>query len=650
MVPDPKYMWRQAVRPISSQSLNWSNDMDTQVKDAPQSARETVETVVVRIAGDSGDGIQVIGAQLGLASALSGNDLETFPDYPSEVRAPVGTTYGVSAYQIHFGGRPIKTIGDEADMLVALNPAALKTNLETLKPGGLVLIDVGAFTPRNIAKAGYQVSPLDDGSLDGCQVMAPDISKLTMESVAELGLNKKTSLRCKNFWALGLVYWMFERGRQPTHDWLNQKFAGAPEIAAANIAALDAGHAYGETVEASGEAAGYTVPKVDMAPGLYRSVTGSEALAWGLAAAAELSDRKLVFASYPITPASPLLHTLAQLGETGVVTFQAEDEISAVCAAIGAAYAGGLGVTSSSGPGVALKQEATGLAVSVELPLVIVNTQRAGPSTGMPTKTEQSDLNQALYGRHGESPVPVLAARSPGDCFLAAIEAVRIALTYMTPVMLLSDGFLANASGPWALPNISDLPRIDVQNRTEPEGFHPFVRDPETLARAWAVPGTPGCEHRIGGIEKDFASGHISYDPDNHQKMTDIRAAKIAGIARTIPALAPDQGETGGDLAVIGWGSTYGPISRAVTNLRARGCRVSHIHLRHLNPFAPNQAELLAGFGRLLVPEMNSGQLVRLLRASGYAGAEAFNKVTGKPFQVREIEEAILDRLETPDE
>jgi len=600
----------------------------------------------VRLAGDSGDGIQVIGTQLGLASALSDNDLETFPEYPSEVRAPVGTPYGVSAYQVHFGGRPIKTIGNEADMLVAFNPAALKTNLDILKKGGIVLIDAGTFNERTFLKAGYATSPLEDGTLDDFQLIAPDISKLTLESVAASGLNKKASLRCKNFWALGLVYWMYGRDRQPTIEWLNRKFADKPEIAAANIAAFNAGHAYGETVEA----AGYEVERIDPQPGAYRFVTGYEALAWGLAAAAELSDRDLVFSSYPITPASPLLHTLARLSDIGVRTFQAEDEIAAICAAIGVSFAGGLGVTSSSGPGISLKQEAMGLAVSAELPLVIVNTQRAGPSTGMPTKTEQSDLNQALYGRHGESPLPVLAAGSPAECFEMAIEAVRIALTYMTPVLLLSDGFVANASSPWALPDLDTLPRIAEPRHGNGEDFNPYRRDPETLARVWAAPGTPGCEHRIGGIEKDVDTGHISYEPENHQKMTDMRALKVAGIAKTIPPLKPDQGEARGDLALVGWGSTYGPISRAVTNMRAQGYRVSHIHLRHLRPFAANQPNLLQGFDRILVPEMNDGQLVRLLRAEGCARAEGLSKMTGRPFQVHEIEEAIRSRPETGNE
>ncbi|WP_136657301.1 2-oxoacid:acceptor oxidoreductase subunit alpha [Nitratireductor sp. XY-223] len=606
----------------------------------------TVETVVVRFAGDSGDGIQVIGSQLGLASAMAENDLGTFPEYPSEVRAPVGTTYGVSAYQVHFGGRPIKTIGDEADMLVALNPAALKTNLDILKKGGTILVDSGTFTQRNFEKAGYSASPLEDGTLDGYRILAPDISKLTLESVADIGLNRKASLRCKNFWALGLVYWMYGRDRQPTIAWLEHKFAGNKDVATANIAALNAGHAYGETVEATA----LEVARITPEPGTYNFVTGYEALAWGLAAAAELSGRRLVFSSYPITPASPLLHTLARLSDIGVTTFQAEDEIAAICAAIGVSFAGGLGVTSSSGPGIALKQEAMSLAVSAELPLIIVNTQRAGPSTGMPTKTEQSDLNQALYGRHGESPLAVLAAGSPAECFEMAIEAARIALTYMTPVILLSDGFVANSSSPWILPDIDQLPRIDVANHAEPESFNPYDRDPETLARTWAVPGTPGCEHRIGGIEKDFATGHISYEPDNHQKMTDVRADKIAGIAKSIPRLEPDQGPAEGDLAVVGWGSTYGPISRAVTNLRARNYSVSHIHLHHLRPFAANQGNLLAAFRRILVPEMNTGQLAALLRAEGCTNVEALNKMTGRPFQVAEIEEAILSRLEPGDE
>jgi len=604
------------------------------------------ETVVVRFAGDSGDGIQVIGGQLGLTSALEGNDLETFPDYPSEVRAPVGSTYGVSAYQIHFGNREIKTIGDEPDMLVLLNPAALKTNLDLLRPGGIVLVDTGAFTKRNLLKAGYETSPLEDGTLDSYQVFTPDISKLTLESVAGLELSKKDSLRCKNFWALGLVFWMFDRSLETTSKWLKQKFAKAPHLANGNIAALKAGHVYGETIEASSEMAGYSVPPMKMEPGLYRAATGSETLAFGLVAAAELSKRQLVFASYPITPSSPILHNLANLKDLGVVTFQAEDEIAAMCAAIGAAWAGGLGVTASSGPGIALKQEAMALAVSAELPVVVINTQRAGPSTGMPTKTEQSDLYQAVYGRHGETPLPVIAARSPQDCFECAIDAARIAMTYMTPVILLTDGFIANASGPWQVPEVDKLEPIDVKNHTETEGFHPFLRNPETLARIWPVPGTPGLEHRIGGIEKDYDSGHISYDPDNHQKMTDTRAAKIEKVSQQLPPLQVDQGNEDADVAVVTWGSTYGPASRAVLQLRDQGHNVAHIHLRYLYPFTHNQCDVMAKFKRLLVPEMNNGQLITLMRANQCPDAKRLSKVTGRPFLIREIQDAVLAELE----
>lgn len=620
--------------------------MDASTANPSKDSRQSCETVVVRFAGDSGDGIQIVGSQLGLASAFQGNDLETFPDYPSEIRAPIGSTFGVSAYQIHFGGRAIKTIGDEPDMLVALNPAALKTNLPLLRKGGIVLVDRGSFNKRNLAKAGYEISPLEDGSLDGYQVIKPDISRLTMNSVAGLGLSKKESLRCKNFWSLGLVFWMFDRALEPTANWLRQKFAKAPHLAEGNIATLFAGHAYGEITEASGEMAGYTVPPMAMEKGLYRTVTGSQTMAWGLAAAAELSDRQLTFASYPITPSSPLLHHLAKLKDVGVVTFQAEDEIAAMCAAIGAAWAGSFAATASSGPGIALKQEAIALAVSAELPIVIINTQRAGPSTGMPTKTEQTDLYQAVYGRHGETPVPVLAARSPQDCFDCAIEAARIAMTYMTPVILLSDGFIANASEPWRIPDVDKHPKIDVENHTEREGFHPFLRDRETLARIWPVPGTPGLEHRLGGIEKDYDSGHISYDPENHRKMTNIRSEKIERLSKQLTPLTVDQGEEGADVCVVTWGSTYGPASRATTVTRAEGHSVAHVHLRYLYPFAANQCRLMASFKRLLVPEMNTGQLITLMRANLCPPATSLNKITGHPYLVREIKDAIYAELE----
>ncbi len=615
-----------------------------------KSKRQALETVVVRIAGDSGDGVQVTGGQLSLANAMQGSDLATFPDFPSEVRAPVGTTYGVSAFQIQFGSRDIKTIGDEPDVLVALNPAALKTNLERLRNGGLLIVDVGAFTPRNVGKAGYQTSPLEDGTLDNFKVIETDISKQTLASVAEIGLSKKDSLRCKNFYALGIIYWLFDRKREPTHDWLKKKFGVHKNVAEANMAALDAGHALGETLEASSDLAGFSIAPAQMEKGLYRLVTGAQTMAWGLAAAAELCDRKLIFASYPITPASPVLHELASLKDLGVVTFQAEDEIAAACAALGASFAGALGVTSSSGPGIALKQEAISLAVSVELPMVVVNTQRAGPSTGMPTKTEQSDLYQAVFGRHGESPLPVLAARSPADCFDVAIEASRIAVEYMTPVMVLSDGFIGNASEPWLVADVNDYLQFGREKEISREEFAPFKRDPETLARQWATPGMEGLEHIIGGLEKDYVTGSIAYDPANHKKMTDIRAMKIAGVSRSIPDLEPDQGESTGDVAIVGWGSTYGPISRAVTNMRNDGISVSHVHLRHIFPFADNQCELLGRFRKILVPELNSGQLLMMLKAEGRPSLKGLSKVSGQPFMVHEIETATLEVLGEIDE
>ena len=619
----------------------------TAVKHAPvEAVRQSLESVVIRFAGDSGDGMQLTGSQFTQATALAGNDLGTFPDFPAEIRAPVGTTYGVSAFQINFGARRIMTSGDTPDVLVAMNPAALKVNLRDVKAGGLVILDSGTFTDKNFKKAGFTGNPLEDGTLKRYQTIELDVSKQTLEAVKEFGLSQKESLRCKNMWTLGLVYWMYDRDRQSTVDWLNQKFGARGELAAANVAALNAGHAFGETAEL-GDISGYTVPPAEIAPGLYRTVTGSEALAWGMVTASHLADLQLVFASYPITPASTILHALATLKNYGVITFQAEDEIAAVCAAIGASYAGSLGVTSSSGPGVALKTEGIGLAATAELPLVIVNSQRAGPSTGMPTKTEQSDLYQAIYGRNADIQVAVLAARSPADCFDTAIEAVRLATKYMTPVFLLSDGYIANAAEPWLIPDIDQLAPMPVTFRTEPEGFHPFLRDDETRARAWAVPGTPGLEHRIGGIEKDFDTGHISYDPINHQRMTDVRAAKIAGIAEDIPLQAVEQGEASGPLVVVGWGSTYGPISRAVSNTRATGVEVSQIHLRHMWPLPRNLGELLAGFDKILVPEMNKGQLVTVLRAEYLLAAEGLNKVAGQPFKISEIEAAIRARSES---
>jgi 2-oxoglutarate/2-oxoacid ferredoxin oxidoreductase subunit alpha len=597
------------------------------------------DSVVIRFAGDSGDGMQVTGSQFTVETALAGNDLATFPDFPAEIRAPAGTTFGVSAFQIHFGSVDVLTAGDELDVLVAMNPAALKVNLQDLHVGGTLVADTGAFTERNLVKAGYAKNPLDDGSLAAYQILKFDITKLTTDAVKDFGLSTKEAHLCRNMWALGLMLWMYGRERQATIEWLEKKFARRPEIMRANVAALNAGHAFGETAEV---AEPVTVARAQVDPGTYRTVSGTEGIAWGLIAGMHAAGlQKLVFSGYPITPASALLHTLAGLKSYGVVTFQAEDEIAAIGAAIGASYGGALGVTSSSGPGMALKTEMLGLAIATELPLIVVNSQRAGPSTGMPTKTEQADLFQAVYGRNADSPLAVLAAATAGDCFEVAMEAVRIATRYMTPVIVLTDTYLAHAAEPWRVPNVGNLPRFPVTFRTDPKDFQPFERDPKTLARAWAIPGTPGLEHRIGGLEKDHDSGHISYDPDNHHRMTQTRAAKIAGIARDIPPQTVALGEDHGRLAVVGWGSTFGSIHKAVQEARADGVRVSHIHIRYLNPLPPNLGDLLKRFDRVLVPELNAGQLVTILRSNYLIPAEGLNRVTGKPFKVTEILEAI---------
>jgi 2-oxoglutarate ferredoxin oxidoreductase subunit alpha len=610
--------------------------------------REVREAVVVRFAGDSGDGMQLTGSQFTLETALAGLDLTTFPDYPAEIRAPVGTTFGVSAFQIHFGSVDVKTAGDEIDVLVAMNPAALKVNLGNLRLGGIIVADSGSFGDRNLAKAGYDANPLEDNTLAPYQVIRLDVTQLTMNAVESFGLSKKEALRCRNMWALGLMLWMYDRDRTATTSWLAKKFASRETLAQANIAAINAGHAYGETAELSGNLTGYRVADADLPPGEYRTISGTEALVWGLVSGLRSAGiPRLVFGSYPITPASPVLHSLATMRDLGVITFQAEDEIAAVCSAIGASYGGALGVTSSSGPGIALKTEAIGLAVSAELPLIILNMQRAGPSTGLPTKTEQSDLFQAVYGRNGDTPVAVLAAATSTDCFEVGREAVRLATKYMTPVILLSDGYLANAAEPWLLPDLDGLETWPVRFHTDPEGFEPFRRDPVTLARPWAVPGTPGLMHRIGGIEKQDGTGHISYDPDNHQTMTDVRAAKIAGIADDVPPQAVALGEDTGRLAVVGWGSTFGPINKGVERARAKGQAVSHVHLRYLNPFPANLGTLLGNFERILVPEMNNGQLVTMLRSTFLVPAEPLTKVTGQPFKISEIEAAIDAALES---
>lgn len=624
--------------------------MATAAKDMMQQIPvETAEAVVVRFAGDSGDGMQLTGGQFTLSTALTGNDLATFPDFPAEIRAPTGTLFGVSSFQINFGSQDIETAGDAIDVLVAMNPAALKVNLSSVRTGGLIIADAGEFTARNLQKAGYSQNPLEDGSLANFQVLAFNVTQLTVDAVKPFGLGNKEAIRCKNMWTLGLALWMFDRDRAPLVDWLKAKFAKNPVLADANIAALNAGHAFGETAELGLALHKFAIEPVKADPGVYRTVNGGEALSLGLIAGGQLSGLKLFFGSYPITPASPLLHQLSKLREFGVTTFQAEDEIAAICSAIGASYAGQLGITSSSGPGIALKGEAIGLAIMTELPLVIVNSQRGGPSTGLPTKTEQSDLYQAVYGRNGDAPMAVLAARSASDCFEVAIEACRLAVQFMTPVMLLTDGYIANAAEPWRVPSIKDFAPFPVTFKetrpAEGEGIAPYARDPETLRRVWIKPGTPGLEHRIGGIEKALNTGHISYDAANHQKMTDLRRDKILGIANHIPDQAVELGEATGDLVVVGWGSTYGPIVQAVRRARAKGLKVSHVHLRHIWPLPKNLATLLSGFKRVLVPEMNTGQLKTLLRDQLLVDAQPFNKVSGQPFKIAEVEAEIERQL-----
>lgn len=611
----------------------------------PLGGLKRLEGAVVRFCGDSGDGMQVTGAQFTTTAAIFGNDLATFPDFPAEIRAPAGTLYGVSGFQINFSSQEVFTPGDAPDVLVAMNPAALKTNLKDLRPGGLLIVNSGAFSSQNLKKAGYDVSPLDDGSLASYRLMSIDISKNTLASVEGSGLSTKEAGRCKNFWTLGLMYWVYGRPLESTLRWVDDKFKKRPDIAKANILALKAGHAFGETLEISYER--YVVPPAPVEKGEYANISGNTATAWGLIAATELGDIDIVLGSYPITPASDVLHELSRFKQFCVTTVQAEDEIAAVCVAIGASYAGSLGVTSTSGPGLALKMEAIGLAVSVELPLVVLDVQRAGPSTGMPTKTEQADLLQAVYGRNSEAPVCVLSASTPSDCFHMAIEACRIATKYMTPVILLTDGYLANGAEPWKIPSVDSLPHFAVKFRTDPDGFHPFARDEKTLARNWAIPGTPGLTHRIGGIEKDFNSGHISYDPKNHEKMSRTRAAKVAGIANDIPDQKIAVGTDHGKLLMLGWGSTYGAIHEAVRRCRARGLDVSHAHLNYINPMPKNLGDLLKRFDRVIVPELNLGQLVQIIRSRYLVPAESFPKIQGQPFKIDELEEKIRQVMES---
>ncbi|MGE5722755.1 MAG: 2-oxoacid:acceptor oxidoreductase subunit alpha [Sphingomonadales bacterium] len=611
-------------------------------------AEAPLEAVVVRFAGDSGDGMQLTGGQFTLSTALAGNDLATFPDFPAEIRAPQRTTFGVSAFQINFGSSAIETAGDEPDVLIAMNPAALKVNVDALKPGGLIIADEGEFGARNLAKAGYEANPLEDGSLSKWHLLRLNISQQTLDAVKPFGLGNKEALRCKNMWTLGLALWMFDRDRAPIEKWLRTKFAKASELAEANVAALNAGHAYGETAEIGGQLHQHHLNPAPAEPGLYRTVTGAEAISIGLVAGARLAGLPMFFGGYPITPASAILHHLARLKEYGVTTFQAEDEIAAIASAIGASFAGSLGVTSSSGPGIALKTEAMGLAIMTELPLVIVNSQRGGPSTGLPTKTEQSDLYQAVYGRNADSPLPVIAARSPSDAFDCAIEACRIATQYMTPVILLTDGYIANAAEPWRVPDMAGYEPFPVAFHDEPLGegetVRPYERD-EKLARVWIKPGTPGLMHRIGGIEKNAVTGHIDYSPENHQAMTELRARKVLGVADGVAEQDVTLGEPGGKLVVVGWGSTFGPIHQAVRRARQRGLDVSHIHVRHIWPLPRNLGELLKGYERVIVPEMNNGQFKTVLRDQYLVDAQPVTKVSGHPFKIAEIEAAIEKAL-----
>jgi 2-oxoglutarate ferredoxin oxidoreductase subunit alpha len=604
---------------------------------------EEIADVVIRLAGDSGDGMQLTGNQFTAVSALAGNDLATLPDFPAEIRAPAGTLPGVSAFQVRISSQEITTPGDAADVLVAMNPAALRSELSKVIPGGTVIVNTDAFAERDLAKAGYDHNPLENGELEGYDVVEVPMTSLTVNAVKELGVKTRDAERSKNFFALGLLCWMYHRDPEDVRSWIRDRFAGKDQVLAANLKAFEVGQAFGETTELIPMTR--LVPPLQRDPGTYRSISGNTALAWGVIAAGQLSGLPIFLGSYPITPASDVLHELARFPKFAVRTFQAEDEIAACTSAIGAAFAGDLAFTTTSGPGLSLKSEAVGLAVSLELPLVVVDIQRGGPSTGLPTKTEAADLLQAMFGRHGESPLPVVAASRPSDCFDATIEAARLALKYRTPVILLSDGYLANSAEPWKLPDVADLPDLTVEfttepNHTDPDGtpvFWPYLRDSQTLARPWAVPGTPGLEHRIGGIEKADGSGDISYTPENHQRMTDLRAAKVAGIAHDIPPAEVLGDVDDAEVLLVGWGSTWGAITHAMDRARGAGRKVAHVHLRHLNPFPSNLGEVLARYPKVLVPEMNLGQLSMLLRSTYLVDAVAVSKVAGQPFTAAEL-------------
>jgi 2-oxoglutarate ferredoxin oxidoreductase subunit alpha len=617
--------------------------MSTTISEILGRKRETIDKAVIRFCGDSGDGMQITGSQFTNTVALYGNDLATFPDYPAEIRAPAGTLPGVSGFQVHFSSSNVYTPGDSVDVLIAMNPAALKMNLPDLKTNGILIVNSDDFGESDLRKAQITVSPLEDHSLDGYRLFAVQLTKLTRAALKDVGLDAKSMDRCKNFFALGMCYWLYNRSMEPTLRYLDDKFKNKPQLVSANKLAMQAGYSFCEATEAF--QISYEIPPAKLSPGTYRNISGNAALALGFVAASQQAGIPLFLGSYPITPASDILHELSMYKDFGVTTFQAEDEIAAVSSAIGASYTGALAITTTSGPGMALKTEAIGLAVAVELPLVICDIQRGGPSTGLPTKTEQADLLQAMYGRNSEAPVPVLAPSTPGDCFWIAIEASRIAIKYMVPVIILSDGYLANGAEPWKVPTVAELPQIPVVFETNPEGFLPYKRDPSTLARPWAIPGTPGLEHRVGGIEKQDVTGNINYEPLNHEHMVRTRAEKVEGIAQDIPEIVPE-GDQSGDLLIVAWGSTAGPITAAMKPMREKGHRIGHVHLRYLNPLPRNLGDILKRYKKILVPEMNMGQLSMMLRAKFLVDAESYGKIQGKPFKQSEIEAKIEELLD----
>ena len=604
--------------------------------------REIIEQAVIRFAGDSGDGMQITGSQFTNTVALYGNDMATFPDYPAEIRAPAGTEPGVSGYQINFSSTEVHTPGDSIDVLIAMNPAALKVNVADLKPNGILIVNSDAFTEGDLRKARLTTNPLEDHSLDRFRVFPVELERLTRAALQHLGIDAKAMDRCKNFFALEMCYWLYNRSMEPTVRWIEGKFKKKPLLAEANTLALKAGYSYCEATEAF--QISYEIPPAQLTPGLYRNISGNQAIALGFVAAANKAGLKLFLGSYPITPASDILHELSQYKDFGVLTFQAEDEIAAITSAIGASFAGALAITTTSGPGMALKTEALGLAVMTELPLVICDIQRGGPSTGLPTKTEQADLLQAMFGRNSEAPIPVLAAATPGDCFWVTVEACKIALKYMVPVIILSDGYLANGAEPWQIPKVEDIPEFVVKYATDPSTYLPYKRDPETLARPWAIPGTPGLEHRIGGLEKQDVTGNINYEPLNHENMVRIRAAKIQAITQEIPPAVP-AGDQEGDLLIVSWGSTYGAITQSVKTHRDKNRKIGHLHLRFLNPFPENLGEVLKRYKNILVPELNMGQLSWMLRAKYLVDAIGLNKIQGRPFKQNELDQKIEEVL-----